>query len=357
MDNKKENRMDNLYEDDVETDCAPIEHVHPIPHEHISKEKIKDVRFNSVDSGYDSHDSVKSLRGIDSVSDDLEKLKLGTISEKCSELYDPVDTQFVENNQSNTDSEIANVESREKEEIVLQIFKPDKDGDSQLHMAIIQMLSSITFYFINLVPSHHWLNLPNNLLQVPLHLATITRQAQVVRKLMAAGADIVPRDYKGDTPLHIACREGYDDIAQILLTPVQYNETSEVMYRLEQQRIPQDTQLLNYNGQSCLHLAAERCHLPIIQLLLNNGADINIRDGKCGKTILHYAAETGNIVLLEFLLSQPGLTLNVTTYGGLTAVQLADGRNYSNVVSILTRHGAIYSRYIEENDSDDEMYE
>jgi hypothetical protein len=45
-----------------------------------------------------------------------------------------------------------------------------------------------------------------------------------------------------------ACREGFDDIVQILLTPIQYNETSDVRYPLQVQHIPQDTKLMNYNG-------------------------------------------------------------------------------------------------------------
>lgn len=127
-------------------------------------------------------------------------------------------------------------------------------------MAIIQLLAPITMYFINLVPSFHWLNLPNNLLQVPLHLATITRQAMIVRKLMTAGADILARDYKGDTSLHIACREGFDDIVEILLSPIQYNETSEVRYQIERQAVPQDLQLLNYNGMFWLNLIYFKNH-------------------------------------------------------------------------------------------------
>lgn len=81
------------------------------------------------------------------------------------------------------------------------------------------------------------------------------------------------------------------------------------------------------------------------------------QDGKCGKTILHYAAETRNSVLLEFLLQHRNIIdLNATTYGGLTAVQLADGRDFSDIVSTLRRNGAIYTPLpVEENDSDEEM--
>ncbi|XP_076096985.1 NF-kappa-B inhibitor cactus-like [Mytilus galloprovincialis] len=355
MDNKFKEDLE-LDSDDVEVDCAMIESVHPIPPTNLSKElPTKDIRYTSIESGYGSVTSYNSA--CDSgLIDGFEKLKLAQINETgpC-DLYDK--PTIVEPKVGPVLP--VPVPDNEHEDLLLEIFKPDKDGDSQLHMAIIQLLAPIALYFINLVPSHHWLNLPNNLLQVPLHLATITRQTVIVRKLMTAGAEIVARDYKGDTPLHIACREGFDDVAKNLLTPIQYNETEEVRYKMEQQKVPQDTQLMNYNGQSCLHLAAERCHLPILRLLLQNNADINIKDGKCGKTILHYAAETRNSVLLEFLLQHRNIIdLNATTYGGLTAVQLADGRDFSDIVSTLRRNGAIYTPLpVEENDSDEEMNE
>lgn len=81
-----------------------------------------------------------------------------------------------------------------------------------------------------------------------------------------------------------------------------------------------------------------------------------LQDGKCGKTILHYAAETGNHVLLDFLLREGNLDLNALTYGGLSAVQLADGRCHKDVVSTLRSRGAVYAPLpVEENDSDEDM--
>lgn len=138
MDYKDRHIEDTLtsVDDDVEVDCAPIESIHPIP-DHPSKEFIKDVRFSSVDSGY--CDSVKSFNsGIDLVSDDLEKLKLGSIEEQYHEyvagektdLYEPLDNENAKDEQSGANEENANHQIRETEEILLEIFKPDKDGDS-----------------------------------------------------------------------------------------------------------------------------------------------------------------------------------------------------------------------------------
>jgi len=134
MDHKDRHIDDTLtlVDDDVEVDCAPIEGIQPIPD--LSKEFIKDVRFSSVDSGY--CDSVKSFNsGIDSVSDDLEKLKLGSIEEQYvdeekTDLYEALDNENAKDKQSGANEESANHQIRETEEILLEIFKPDKDGDS-----------------------------------------------------------------------------------------------------------------------------------------------------------------------------------------------------------------------------------
>lgn len=120
----------------------------------------------------------------------------------------------------------------------------------QLHNAIIQLLMPIALFFINKVPSSEYLNIPNNLLQTALHLAVITKMKSVVRRLIVAGADVTARDHKGDTPLHIACREGFEEIVAVLLEPVTYNETLENRYKIPYQKIPQNLELRNYNGKN-----------------------------------------------------------------------------------------------------------
>ena len=53
------------------------------------------------------------------------------------------------------------------------------------------------------------LDIKNKVSQTPLHLATLTNQVRVARRLVVGGADVESRDRFGNTPLHIACREGY----------------------------------------------------------------------------------------------------------------------------------------------------
>lgn len=233
---------------------------------------------------------------------------------------------------------------------VEETFQQDDDGDTRLHTAVIQLLSEYGLYCISLAPCAKYLNIKNNYLQTPIHLATITRQANLVRKLMTSGAQVDARDHHGNTPLHIASKEGYPEVVKILLEPVNFSETSGNSYDIPYQAIPQDLEGRNYDGQVCVHLAAEGCHLETLSLLLDNGADVNCRDGKSGRTILHYAAESGCIPLLQFLLKRTNIDVNAMTYSRLTPVMLARGRGNSDAVRLLKERGA----YVESDDSEEE---
>lgn len=219
---------------------------------------------------------------------------------------------------------------------VIDLFSQDKDGDTNLHVAIIQREAYIVMNMIALAPHRDWLNTSNGLLQTPLHLAVITRQVDVVRRLVTSGASPDVRDIYGNTPLHIACREGYDDIVECLLTPVKVEEVID----LKLPHIPQDLSLKNYEGHTCLHLAAMETSLRVMDLLLSAGANINIGDGKSGRTVLHEAAEAGNRILLHFLFMWGKLDVNCTTYGGMTPLALAAGRGYDDITAILIANGA-----------------
>ncbi|GFS44274.1 hypothetical protein TNIN_485201 [Trichonephila inaurata madagascariensis] len=62
-----------------------------------------------------------------------------------------------------------------KEKYLLEdIFSQDKDGDTILHLAIVEARSDIIFPLIQLAPHPDFLDLLNNLYQTLLHLATLT---------------------------------------------------------------------------------------------------------------------------------------------------------------------------------------
>lgn len=118
-------------------------------------------------------------------------------------------------------------------------------------------------------------------------------------------------------------------------------------------------------GETCIHLAA-KCPTPInieiIKTLVALGADINAREGKQGRTVLHNAVEEGNDVLVQLLLKEcPKLDIDLPTYAGLSAFQLASANStynqkYKIITQVLLKYGAEATPMIsEDSDSEDEL--
>lgn len=216
---------------------------------------------------------------------------------------------------------------------VLRIIEQDFDGDTLIHIAIIQNEEYIAKSMISMVSilDPELLDIPNFLLQTPLHLAVLVRSVELVEILIQSGADLGCRDLHGNTPLHIASYHGFDNIVVCLLKYASGKKRKSTFIQEINDR--------NYEGQSCLHLSTFNNSLPVINLLSRFGADVNARDGKSGKTILHYAAEMGNTILMDYILQLPGVDVNSQTYAGQTPSSLARGRGFLDIWTTLRKFG------------------
>ncbi|PHJ20148.1 ankyrin repeat-containing protein [Cystoisospora suis] len=78
----------------------------------------------------------------------------------------------------------------------------------------------------------------------------------------------------------------------------------------------------NEEDMTALHLASDRGHADIVELLLAKGADPNLQDN-CGETALHVAVVAGNVAVASLLLrGRPDLSLK--NHDGETVIDLAD---------------------------------
>lgn len=229
------------------------------------------------------------------------------------------------------------------------VFQQDKDGDTLLHLAIILQEICLAMYFINNAPSFNFLSTCNYLFQTPLHLATLIKHVEIVRRLVVGGADVEIRDKDGNTPLHIACRDGLFQIAQALLEPVRYPEIKENSYEIPYQRIPQDFTITNYDGCTCLHLAAMNGHIGTVQILLEKGIDINLRAAKTGRTILHEACVAGDMELVTLLLKYKSCNVNAKAYDERTPYDIASCRGHELICVEMAAAGASYGEYVDED--------
>merc|ERR1719510_1889857 len=76
------------------------------------------------------------------------------------------------------------------------------------------------------------------------------------------------------------------------------------------------------HGQTALMLAVSHGRLEIVQLLVESGADLNIRD-EDGSSALMCAAEHGQVEIVKYLLTQPDTDIFAKDNDGLTALAVA----------------------------------
>jgi ankyrin repeat protein/beta-lactamase regulating signal transducer with metallopeptidase domain len=138
-----------------------------------------------------------------------------------------------------------------------------------------------------------------------LHHAAKTGDVEVVKKLIAQGADLNEKDKDGSTPLHEAAGNGRRDVARLLLEKGANVEVADA------------------SGQTPLHRAARFGSRHICALLLAKGASVNATDSR-GNTVLHAALDRQEVdrSLFELLLAK-GADVKARNEQGETPLHLA----------------------------------
>lgn len=226
--------------------------------------------------------------------------------------------------------------------LLQEIFKRDEDGDTQLHVAVMRGFIEVVYHITRLLPHQALLDLANHQGKTALHLAVIAGDAGAARHLLVCGASPVERDRRGNTPLHVAAAAGQEAMVAQLTRPVTVAEVmaARLAYAPAHTAGLLAADLANYDGQTCIHVAAQGGHRDILQHLTWYGADINARDGKSGRTALHYAVEARDPGLVAFLAESCRVSLTLETYAGLTPYQLALANGASGLATLLLELGA-----------------
>ncbi|KAK9890890.1 hypothetical protein WA026_012232 [Henosepilachna vigintioctopunctata] len=229
-------------------------------------------------------------------------------------------------------------------------YEQDENGDTLLHLAIGNGQLQKAYSLICQSPHPRLLDTPNDEALTPLHLAVLTRQPFVARWLIVAGARPGPRNIDGNSPLHLAVQVGEIDCLQAIMYPVQNKEREDMKLNYSVQKLEHyDLEQWNYNGQTCVHVAALRGNVEIMRHLIWYGANINAREGLEGNTALHYAVKRNDEHLINFLLNEcTNLDVNITNYGGHN-VFFTTGIKES-IVHLLKKNG------IEMHDNSDDDY-
>lgn len=313
----------------------------------------KEITQMSKTSHCDSLNPKDSGVGLDSVDSAIGKsVELDDVDIKCenvSRTEIDITTKFEDmqiNPESLEYSSVSSTGSVDSDRVTpeaMVVYGKDEDGDTLLNIAILERQVQLVTEFIKLAPGCVWLDIQNNdMWQTPLHLAVLTNQVDIARRLMVGGADLEMQDCNGDTPLHVASRVGNRDMVSVLLSPIELRETGQNEYRIPVRNIPQNLEIRNSNGYTCLHEAALNGHLNIVKILISNGARINTRECKCGATVLHMAIDNGNSEMVSYFLSRRDTNIDNKLYNGTTPMLLAHYRKNSEILEKLKRAGASF---------------
>jgi ankyrin repeat protein len=100
-----------------------------------------------------------------------------------------------------------------------------------------------------------------------------------------------------------------------------------------------DINARNIRGQTLLHLAVKQGNSDVVQLLLENGAEVDAVETDSGCTSLHYAVSLRHVDLCESLIRY-GANTDAQTARLETPLHLAISRGHPEVVALLLKYHA-----------------
>ncbi|XP_033224897.1 ankyrin repeat domain-containing protein 17-like isoform X3 [Belonocnema kinseyi] len=155
----------------------------------------------------------------------------------------------------------------------------------------------------------------------PLMEAASAGHADIVRLLIAHGADVNAQSTSGNTPLMYACAGGHEEVVRALLDAGANVEDH------------------NENGHTPLMEAASAGHVPVAKILLDHGAGINTHSNEFKESALTLACYKGHLDMVRFLL-EAGADQEHKTDEMHTALMEASMDGHVEVARLLLDSGA-----------------
>jgi len=138
-----------------------------------------------------------------------------------------------------------------------------------------------------------------------------------VKSIINQRIDVNIKNDFGNTALMIAAREGYLNIANLLI------------------KSGADINLQERWGCTAIILAVQNVQFEMAKLLIEHGADVNIKN-KMGQTALMIAARDNRLEITNLLIEH-GANVNIKNNNGYTALNIATSRGNNEISKILQK--------------------
>ncbi|XP_062507660.1 uncharacterized protein LOC134184072 isoform X2 [Corticium candelabrum] len=195
----------------------------------------------------------------------------------------------------------------------------DEEGQNVFHHSCILKTTKCLEMLLQCSAALKAINKRNVWNETALHVAVKYHHSEHLRLLLLSNAELSVSDGQGRTALHVAVTE---------------NALTSIQAILEIK--PGEMNLIDLNGQSALHLACFEGTIEAVSLLLaNRCCSIDMRDS-CMKSALHLAAQNSRADIVEVLL-QRGFQVMVKDADGKNPLQYALEQGDSECVQLLQR--------------------
>jgi len=288
-----------------------------------------------MDSGFDSGLSSINPSNVDSFPGNEDTgIVTRNANNDVTKIYEQ-EMSELERATSGISLSIGPVSDPEFEMVYTYWMVVNEKGEIPFHQAIVKGEIDTVHSIVARCQHKHLLNMQNPKGYTPLSLAVMNQQPDIARILVIYGADPAKLS-NGNTPLHLACKMGDAVMVDMLTTPINDQFLMENPF-LEQIDISDEyINKCNSQGMTALHVAVKNGFLDVARILVKElGCDVNEEERRGGNTCLHLFMESrGSMSMLKYLLRNDA-DPNITNYSGHTALHLAASNCLRDAVEFL----------------------
>ncbi|KAL3702453.1 hypothetical protein R1sor_020475 [Riccia sorocarpa] len=252
-----------------------------------------------------------------------------------------------------------------------------------LHFAAEKNFKKVTKFLMD-IPGDIDVNVKDSTGCTPLHLACREGSEEITKSLLEhPDIEVNVKESTQCTPLLFACRQGFEEITKLLLlrpeidvnaadtrhiTPLHFAAFRGIDGAVSLLVQHPDIDLYSRTGQdkmTALHMAACQGDASIVRMILDaesrDCVDVEetvplvIKVDRLKRTPLHYAAYEQRLDVVKELLQSPGLDVNFGDDRSFTALHLAVLRGHVTIVQLLLNHQNINLNIVTECISEDDL--